>query len=365
MRALTGKIGRYIAWRFLVTILGVYALCLSLIFLIDFIELLRQSGKYGSVPAHLLIWMGLLRLPAYGELTLPFAALVGSIAAFVNLSRKSELIVIRAAGLSVWQFALPGIVVAFLIGVVSITLYNPLAALARAESERMRAEAFGRNLNIFRTKNAGSWLRQEGADGPSVLSAQTATNNGLTLKAVAVFQFDRDGRFLARVDADSATLKDGYWSVAKAWVTRARSAPEFFEHYQISTYLSPAQVTDAMGSVISISFWQFPRFIELAEKSGLPATRHKVQHTLLMARPATLAAMVLLAATVSLRAFRFGNIQTMVVVGLVAGFGFFILAEMSRQVGVAGLTPPAVAIWVPIAVAVFGSLTVLLYQEDG
>jgi lipopolysaccharide export system permease protein len=75
--------------------------------------------------------------------------------------------------------------------------------------------------------------------------------------------------------------------------------------------------------------------------------------------------MVLLAATVSLRSFRSGGIQTMVITGMIGGFGFFLLAEISRQVGVAGLVSPRVAIWVPVVTAALATLTVLLHQEDG
>jgi lipopolysaccharide export system permease protein len=64
-----------------------------LIFLIDFVELLRQSGKYGEVPAPTLALIALLRLPAYAEYLISFAVLVGSIAALLQLSRRSELVV--------------------------------------------------------------------------------------------------------------------------------------------------------------------------------------------------------------------------------------------------------------------------------
>ena len=90
-----------------------------------------------------------------------------------------------------------------------------------------------------------------------------------------------------------------------------------------------------------------------------------MQYALLLSRPLLLMAMVLLAATVSLRSFRSGGIQTMVITGMVGGFGFFLLAEVSRQIGVAGLVSPAAAVWVPIGLALLVSLTVLLHQEDG
>jgi lipopolysaccharide export system permease protein len=124
-------------------------------------------------------------------------------------------------------------------------------------------------------------------------------------------------------------------------------------------------VGDALGSEISVSFWQLPDLIQISEKTGLSADRYKMQYALLLARPALLITMVILAATVSLRSFRSGGIQTMVVAGMVGGIGFFLLAEASRQVGMAGLVSPMAAVLVPIALALLVSLTVLLHQEDG
>ena len=358
-------IGRYVARRFITTIAGTYLLCLVLVFMIDFVELLRQSGKFGAVPASRLVWMTLLRLPAYTEQTLAFAVLVGSIGALLLLSRKSELTVMRASGMSAWQFLRPGLIIALLLGIAAVTLYNPLAATARAESERLFAESFGRESSLLRTESAGAWLRQDGADGPSVLNAGATSNRGLSLATVTLFQYDRDNRFVERIDATRANLRDGYWELEGVWVSRPGREPEQFERYVVSTYLSPERVQDALGSVISVSFWQLPSLIELAEKAGLSAGRYRVQYELLLSRPLLLVFMVLLGATVSLRSFRFGKIQTMVIVGMISGLAFFLVAEVSRQIGVAGLTPPWVAVWVPVIAACLLSLTVLLHQEDG
>ena len=55
----------------------------------------------------------------------------------------------------------------------------------------------------------------------------------------------------------------------------------------------------------------------------------------------------------------------MVITGMLGGLGFFLLAEVSRQIGVAGLVPPWAAVWLPILLVILISLTVLLHQEDG
>lgn len=356
---------RYIARRFMTTIAGTFMLCVVLIFMIDFVEMLRQAGKFGSVPASRLVWITLLRLPAYTEILLAFAVLVGTIAALLLLSRKSELAVMRSGGLSVWQLLRPGLTVALILGVLASTVYNPLASSARGEAERLFAESFGRESSFLATKGAGLWMRQDGIDGPTVITAGAATNRGLTLTAATFLAFDRDDRFLERVDGAKATLQDGFWHVEKAWVSRVGQEPELYDAYMVSTYLTPERVQDALGTVLTLSFWELPALIELAEKAGLSASRYQIQYELLLSRPFLLAAMVLLGATVSLRSFRFGRIQTMVITGMVGGIGFFLLVEVSRQVGMAGLVPPWVAVWVPVAIATLVAAAVLLHQEDG
>ncbi len=355
----------YVAWRFLFAILGTFLLCAILIFMIDFIELLRLSGKYGSVSAGVLVYMALLRLPAYTEFLLSFAVLVGSIAALLMLNRKNELTVMRSGGMSAWQFLRPGMTVAFLLGLFAMAVYNPLAAQARAEAERLYATVFGRDANLLESSAGGSWLRQNGVDGQSVINAAHAANRGLTLTGVTVFVFDAAGRFTERIDAAQAELREGVWLVRGAWVARLGQGPEKYDTYYLSTYLTPERVSDALGTVAAVSFWELPGLIEVAEKAKLSSARLRMQLETLIARPFLCVAMVLLAATVSLRSFRSGRIQTMVVTGIAGGFGFFFLSEVSRQIGVAELAPSWVAVWPPILLAMLISLTVLLHQEDG
>jgi lipopolysaccharide export system permease protein len=356
---------RYVAKRFLLAILGAFAVCAVLIFMIDMVELMRISRRATDISMLTLLWIGLLRLPAFTEILLAFAVLVGGIGALLSLNRKSELIVMRAGGMSVWQFLRPGMVVALVLGVLAVTVYNPLAASARSEAERRVAEAFGKEASLMATAGAESWLRQDGTDGQSVVSARAVADQGLSLTGVTVYQFDPLSRFVERIDAAKASLSDGYWELQKAVVTRPGREPEEFDTYTVSTYLTRERVGEALGSEISVSIWQLPSLIEVAERAGLSAARYKMQYAMLLARPMLLMAMVILGATVSLRSFRSGGIQTMVITGMVGGIGFFLLTEVSRQVGIAGLVSPTAAVWVPIGLAFLVALTVLLHQEDG
>jgi lipopolysaccharide export system permease protein len=307
----------------------------------------------------------LLRIPIFAELALPFAILIGTIGAFLSLSRTSELTIIRAAGLSVWQFLQPALTIAVLFGVLAVTVYNPVAAAMKAESERIQTKLFNTQKSFGTQRGSGAWLRQDGLDGPSVIHAKTAADRGLTLGGVTLLQFDPNNRFYEEVQANKAELRQGYWRLENAYIHSSGEAVKFYKEYFVSTYLSPAQVMDSLGSIETLSFWQLPSFISFAKKAGLPTDRYELQYQLFVARPILLAAMVLIAATCSLKAFRFGKIQTMVLTGLSGGFGFFIFSELSRKVGISGLVSVTVAAWGPALVALLLSVTILLHQEDG
>src|SRR5919202_88223 len=115
-------LGRYLSTRFVKTILAVFGTVFALVYTLDFVELMRRAGDAEGATPELMAQLALFRTPAVAEQVFPFAVLFGSMAALLQLSRRLELVVARAAGISAWQFLQPGIFVAAMIGVVSITI---------------------------------------------------------------------------------------------------------------------------------------------------------------------------------------------------------------------------------------------------
>ena len=339
-------------------------LCLILVFLIDFVEMMREAGKTEAPPGFVAM-LTLLRLPAFAELTLPFAVLIGTISAYLMLSRSSELTIARAAGISIWQFIQPALVVALLFGVFAVTVYNPLAALAKQASERMFADTFTAKRALETRSSTATWIRQDGPDGGSIIYARASADRGTKLAGLTLLQFDPNKKFVERIEADKAVLQSGYWELENVNVSSSGALPQFYRKYIVSTYLDENQVRESVNAADGMSFWQLPGFIEFADKAGLSTVAYKLQYQQLLARPFLMICMVLLAATCALKPFRFGKIQTMVITGLSAGFAFFVLVELSRKLGMSSYITAGVAAWAPIAIASLLALTVLLHQEDG
>ena len=172
-----GTLSRYFGWRFFSAVLAVFAGTVVLVAMVDFIELTRRSSGQ-DVSALFVAKITIYRVPFLTERIMPFAVLVGSMFCYLNLSRRLELVIARSAGVSAWQFITPAIVIALLLGVLATTLYNPMSAAMREQSERFEAELF-RNDRGFRDFGSGFWVRQLSEDGQAVINAKTSTRQGL------------------------------------------------------------------------------------------------------------------------------------------------------------------------------------------
>jgi lipopolysaccharide export system permease protein len=114
-----------------------------------------------------------------------------------------------------------------------------------------------------------------------------------------------------------------------------------------------------------VSFWQLPDYIRSSQSSGIATAGYQLQYQKLLARPFLLASMVLVAAAVSLRFFRFGGVQKMVLSGVAAGFLLYVLSKVTEDLSKAGLMYPLAAAWLPVCVGGLIGVMALLYQEDG
>ena len=358
---IAGTLSRYFGWRFFTAVLAVFAGTLVLTTMIDYLELLRRTAEIKDVSALTVAAISLYRVPFITERVMPFAVLVGAMFCYLNLSRRSELVVARAAGVSAWQFIAPAVIIAALIGVATTTIYNPISANLRELSTRLEAELSG----SLRNSGRDFWLRQRSEDGQAVINAKSSRQQGIQLGGVSIFRYDPAGRFRDRIEARSATLEPGFWRIEDARFYASGVAPVDRESFRLPTTLTPVQVGESFATPETVPFWQLSSYIDLAENAGLAASGYRLQYYQLLAQPFYLVAMVLLAAAVSLRLFRFGGVQKIVLGGIAAGFVLYVMAKITGDLSKAGMMAPIAAAGLPPAVGAVTGVIALLYQEDG
>ncbi|HTP91970.1 MAG TPA: LPS export ABC transporter permease LptG [Xanthobacteraceae bacterium] len=362
---IAGTLSRYFGMRFLISVLGTFIGVVALAGMIDYVEMLRRGADWPQATPLLLAKISMLRIPQLTERIMPFSVLVGAMSCYLSLSRRLELVVARAAGVSAWQFVAPAMIVAVLLGAFATAIYNPISATLHERSKRLEAQMLGEAPSALQQSSNGFWVRQKTDDGAAIINAKSSREQGSELGNVTIFTFDTDGHFQLRIEAKSATLSPGYWLLQDARVYGSGTPPKDQESYKLNTNLTLAQVRESFATPETVPFWQLPAYIEMADRAGLAAAGYRLQYHELISRPFLLAAMVLLAASVSLRFFRFGGVQKMVLSGVGAGFLLFVLSKITEDMSKSELLSPIAAAWLPVLVGGLTGFVTLLYQEDG
>jgi lipopolysaccharide export system permease protein len=340
----------------------VLSLVLAVVFLVDMVELVRRFSDKPGFGTLLGVRLAAMRAPALLEDILPFAFLFGAILSLLSLSRRLELIVARAAGVSVWGFLAAPVTLAVGVGVLTAFIGNPLVTRLKADADRIEARLAG--LEDARP-GKDIWFRQQGLDGPSIMHAAQIDEASLTAFAATAYVFEPDGGFREKVQAPLASFSDGRWVLRNATVASSQGAPRTFEEYVLPTRLTAEELRRIAARPEALSIWSLRGVIMTAQRSGLDTDRFHLAFHNLLARPFFLAAMVAIAASVSLRLTRHGGSGRLVLTGVGLGFLLYVLTKVMGDLGGNGIISPALAAWAPSIIALTFGATVLLREEDG
>jgi lipopolysaccharide export system permease protein len=358
----------YVCRIFLISFLAVFAILIGLIFLFDTIELLRRASGYENIGVTLVIRMSLLKLLFLGQQAFPFAVLFGGMVAFWRLTRSSELVVARAAGVSAWQFLLPVLAVTFMIGLIKIMILNPMASAFLTKHDRLEATYFKGETSLLALSSNGLWLRQSNNKNQSVIHAPnlTLSGNNIELQDVTIFMYDGVDKYRRHISAKGAKLEDGFWHLKDAWVhEREADRPQFKAEHWISTNITLNNINDSFSPPEMLSFWALPAFIRNLDRAGFSALRHRLYWHSLLAAPLLLCAMVLIAATFTLKQSQRNSTSFLVIGGVLAGFLLFFFSDVVFALGLRESIPVVLAAWTPSGISALLGLAMVFHLEDG
>ena len=365
----------YVARRFAAMALLMVLSLSALVALFDLIELLRRAATRPEANFALVAQIAALRVPYVAMQILPFAVLLGGIIAFWRLTRFSELIVARAAGISAWGFLAGPVLVALLLGLGASTALSPLSSAMLARAERLD-QLYLRNVGGITALAGGRlWLRQadEGLQpqGVAIISGRPMATRelrpgeALRLAEVTIWRLSADDRPLARIEAASALLQPGRWRFEGAMVFGAERVAGAPQSLDFPTELTPERIENSFATPDTLSLWALPEFIKILEGAGFSAIRHRLHFQSLLALPLLAIAMALLAAGFSMRSARRGGVARMIAGGVSAGFALFVLDKITGEFGEAGTLPVILAAWAPAGAGFLLAAALLLHLEDG
>lgn len=363
-----GRLERYVIGRTLTGVAAALAVISAVVVLIQFVELSSQVGTRADVGANAILELTMLRVPSLIQILLPFCFLFGGIGAFVSLNRRSELVAMRAAGISAWRFILPSAGAAFILGLATVGVLNPTAAALNARFEAQRAHLM---RNYLGDQPRDIWLRQGDDTSQVVIHAKARdTRQGtVTLLGVSLFIYEKNAagtpEFRRRLEAREATLMPGFWRLKDVREATAGDSSIRSDGLTIRSTLDAEAAMERLASPDAIAFWRLPKAIRLTELAGFSASGYRLRFQQLLATPLLFAAMSILAAAFSLRLARLGGLAELAGAGVALGFVMFFFNQFAGALAKADILPLAAAAWAPAVIALLAGLTLLCYTEDG
>ncbi len=359
----------YFARKFLKFFAAVFIIFFIILFLLDTIEQLRKFDG-ADIGFTDVMRLSLLSVPASAYRILPLITILATLAMFMGLARSSELVVTRAAGRSGLKSLTAPILVALLIGLVSVSILNPIVAGTIKQYELEASKFLNGRASTLSFSSEGLWLRQGGASGQTVINALGSNLDGTQLNHVSFYSFSPDGDPVQRIEADTAELVVGAWVAhnAKVWDLRSTNperTKQTLDELRIESQLTRDQIRDSFGTPSTIPIWDLPAFIARLDHAGFSALQHRVWFQMEITLPLMLVAMVLLGSALTMRHTRLGGTGLVVLISVLMGFSLFFIRNFAQVLGENNQIPVLLAAWAPPVSAIMIALALLLHWEDG
>ena len=352
----------YLARLFLTRTLAVLVLLVLVLMTLD---LLGESGKILAVPGNgeAELWHYVtLRVPLLIQRFLPFSALLGTLIAFTALNQHSEVIAMKAAGLSAHQILAPLIVASLGIAVAAFA-FNEGVTVNSARTVNAWDENGYQPIRAARGVLSNVWVK---ADDDDLVHARIVSGRGRALQLQGVTIYDRAGGVLQGViNAERASQTGGAWKLEKV-----RTYDTGMNVVRRSAELTTlAGVTPDRFSLAKVnpderSFFALKQDIADLEEAGRPAEEARAGLWHKISGPLSIVLMPLLAAVAAFGLARSGQVLLRAAAGMALGFAYFVVDNLSLALGNVGAYPAWLAAWAPFVLFLLIGETVLVRSEE-
>lgn len=352
----------YLARMFAVRIVAVLVMLVLVLMMLD---LLSRSGDILAVPgngqAELLRYVS-LRVPQLVQSFLPYSVLLATLITLVALNQNSEVIAMKAAGLSAHQVLSPLLLTAALVAVVSFGFNERVVTRATATLKAWEAAEWG-----VPPADSGVKSNVYLTDGTNVLTAATVRGSGrqTVMENVTWYVRGSGGAILQRVQAPRASFADRGWLLEQ---------PERFDvatavtdrpaQLLVGTGLTIEQIDLAAVDADAEPFWKLSESIASYEAVGRRTSELRAKWWHKLSGPLSAFLMPLLGSIAAFGLARSGQLFLRAIIGMALGFAYFVVDNAALAMGSFGGYPPFLAAWGPFCLFLLLGETVLIRTEE-
>jgi lipopolysaccharide export system permease protein len=351
----------YMAKMFMVRSFAVLAL---LVIVLQVLDLLGESDAILSYPGNgqgqILTYVS-LRIPGIIQRFLPFCILLGTIITLATLNQNSEVVSMKAAGLSAHQVLAPLIVASLIIAGLSFVFNERIVTRATATLKLWEAVDYGK-MPSGREAMSNVWVR----DGDDLIHADIVEGRGAKTVLTGVSVYDRSGGRLSSVfTADRAFVAKGGWQLEKAVnFDVATGKKTTLGKIIVAPTVRPDQFTLANVDGAGMPFGDLQTAISDLQAAGRPSASAEAALWHKISGPLSTILMPLLGAVAAFGLARSGKLFVRAVIGMALGFLYFVADNFGLAMGNLGAYPPLLAAWGPFFLFLLIGEAVLIRTEE-
>jgi lipopolysaccharide export system permease protein len=355
------RIAFYMARLFLVRSLAVLG---ALIVVLQMLDLLGESGKilayHGNGDPELWRYVS-LRMPQLIARFLPFSVLLGTLITLATLNQNSEIVSMKAAGISAHQIIAPLVLASLGVAALSFAFNERIVTRATDTLDAWQAVSYG-PVPKDNGVRPNVWVRWS----DDLIFVREVKGNGDATRLNGVTVYDRGGETLQRiVNARTARRQGKGWllsgvdifEVAKGLRTTAPTMA-------YGNGLDPLQFTLAKVDADEEDFGTLRNSIHELKLTGRDTAELESGFWHKLSGPLSAVLMPLLAAIAAFGLARSGQLFVRAVIGMALGFAYFVADNFALAMGNLGAYPPLIAAWAPFLLFLLVGEAVLIRTEE-
>ena len=330
------------------------------------LDLLGESGKILAVPGNgdPQLWHYVsLRLPLLISRFLPFSVLLGTLIALVGLNQHSEVVAMKAAGLSAHQILAPLILASLAVSVLLFG-FNETVVVRAGRTVTAWSDNNYRPIPPDSGVLSNVWIRE----GEDLVRAGLVVGRGEGVRAERVVIYERENGVLQRVITAAHAHPQpaaGNWRLEDVRIYDATmNVTRRLPRLEALAGVTPGQLTLARVDPTQLGYRTLKRRVGELEAAGRPADEARAGLAHKISGPLSTLLMPLLAAVAAFGLARSGQVLMRATLGMALGFAYFVADNFSLAMGNAGAYPPLIAAWAPFVLFLLIGETVLVRSEE-
>jgi len=356
-------VNKYISKELIKIIVNTCLVFFCLSFLMVLFEEINFFMDY-DVKINIPIMLAILFVPSLFYNMFPFIILISGIWYFLKIKKSDELTAMQVSGMSNFSIIIIPGVLTIVLGILFITLFNPLTSVLITKYENIKGSyEIDKDYLAAITEN-GIFIKEKNLTKNNIIKSSEIKNNYLL--NVSIYEFDNDGNFFRRIEAESANIETKNWSLKNVTVmdSEGKFISENLDNFFYSSMYDIKKIKSLYSNLDTISFWNIKSEIKLLEERGYSTREMQIKLQRSLAFPFFLLSMILLSSVFTLGVRFKENNWTYVFIAIVASVLIYFFNDFSAVLGKTGKLPMEIAVWMPIAIIFIFSAVGIIHANQ-